>query len=78
MSEDTAQLLAKVSWVPDGQNEDHIFISPLMVCRSAAGYYVGRKCIDAEFPFEDNWSRNSGYYRASADAEAYLNLGSSE
>jgi len=41
---------------------------PLQVCHSNAGYYVGRFC-DYCGPF----SRESGYYKTSEDAEKALN-----
>lgn len=40
-----------------------------MVCKSAAGYYIGRYCNEGPY------SRESGYFRTREDAENALNTG---
>ena len=42
-------------------------ITELMVCRSNAGFYVGRYCDDGPY------SRESGYYNTRPQAEYALN-----
>ena len=45
-----------------------------MVLQSAAGYYIGRLCMDRDesdpdyFPFEEPYSRESGYFRSEEEA----------
>lgn len=46
-------------------------ISPLKVMKSRAGYYVGRS--DSSDGFEVPYSRDSGYFATSEEAEAHLN-----
>lgn len=48
-------------------------ISELKVMRSNAGYYIGRSCIEDGIPFEQPYSRESGYYPTKELAEAELN-----
>lgn len=39
-----------------------VWVSDLEVCKSAAGYYIGRMCWNEEFNgFEEPYSRESGY-----------------
>ena len=40
---------------------------PLQVCRSAAGYYIGRWCPEC-----GPYSRDSGYYRTPEEAQIAL------
>jgi hypothetical protein len=56
-----------------------LLISVLMVLRSAAGYYIGRMCMDlVEFYpnyIEEPYSRESGYYPTEEAAQAELKGG---
>ena len=46
-------------------------ISDLKVMKSAAGFYIGRSCIDEEMPgFDQPYSRESGYYGSYESAAA--------
>lgn len=45
-------------------------ISELKVMRSNAGYYIGRSCVEDGIPFEQPYSRESGYYPTKEAAEA--------
>lgn len=45
-------------------------ISELKVMRSAAGYYIGRSCVEDD---GQPYSRESGYYPTKELAEAELN-----
>lgn len=47
-------------------------VTDLQVMQSAAGYYIGRSYWDEEFGFEGPYSRESGYYATSDEAEAEL------
>lgn len=47
-------------------------ISELKVMRSAAGYYIGRSCVEAGLPFEQPYSRESCYYPSEEAAAADL------
>ena len=44
-------------------------ISELKILRSAAGYYIGRTCKEDGLPFEEPYSRESGYYPTEKAAE---------
>lgn len=53
------------------------FVSPLMVCKSAAGYYVGHMYADTDLgckpdEFALPWSRESDYFETYEDAALYL------
>lgn len=47
-------------------------ISELKVMKSAAGYYIGRSCVEDGLPFEQPYSRESGYYPTKEAAEGDL------
>lgn len=47
-------------------------VSELKVMKSAAGYYIGRSCVESGFPFEQPYSRESGYYRTHEEAAGDL------
>lgn len=49
--------------------EDCGYTLPLTVCRSAAGYYVGTQCSCGPY------SRESGYYGTSKEAQEALDSG---
>ena len=57
---------------------EECWISQLMVLRSAAGYYIGRLCMDRcesnpdYFPFSEPFSRESGYFRSEEKATKAL------
>ena len=53
-------------------------ISDLMICRSNAGYYIGRHYLEDDMEGDPNdggmpYSRDSGYFRTREDAEASFN-----
>ena len=52
-----------------------LFITDLMVCSSAAGYFIGRLCWDELDAFEDQYSCESDYYASSEAAQADLDRG---
>jgi len=52
-----------------------LFVTELMVCHSAAGYFIGRMCWDKELSFEDQFSRESGYYPTATVAQKALKEG---
>lgn len=63
----------------DGTRSGTLLISPLKVLRSAAGYYIGRLCIETDeenncfmFGHEEPYSRESDYFRTFSDAENAL------
>lgn len=45
------------------------------VMSSAAGYYVGYGYIDPDYGFEEPYSRESGYFKTSEEAQAALDKG---
>ena len=54
-----------------------LFVSPLMVCQSAAGYYVGHLYADTEMgmlpdEFALPWSRESYYFESEERAKLFL------
>lgn len=54
------------------------FVSEIQVMHSAAGYYLGRSCIakdEPDMPFEQPYSRESGYYRSEEAAKEALKEG---
>lgn len=58
--------------------DDDNFYTPLKVCPSAAGYYVGRDCEVVD-EYKGSWgtytepgSRESGYYKTEKEAEKAL------
>jgi len=51
------------------------YVSDLMVCQSAAGYYLGRMCLDKEDGFEEPYSRESDYFASKEKAAAALAAG---
>lgn len=55
-----------------GFSEEEL-LTPLMVCKSAAGYYIGRLYYDQELKAGIPWSRNSvEYYSRLVDANKAL------
>ena len=49
-----------------------LVVSALKVMQSAAGFYVGRSCVDlADGNFEQPYSRESDYFATAEDAEPY-------
>lgn len=63
----------------DRQNYPHekgdCYVSNLMVCQSAAGFYLGRMCVDKADGFEEPYSRESDYYASRKEAQAALAQG---
>ena len=52
------------------------WISELHVMQSAAGYYIGRDCIDKTDPFgPEPYSRESDYFRTEEGARAAMGSG---
>ena len=47
-----------------------LFISKMMVLKSAAGYYYGRLCIEDDCP--QPYSREGGYFRTEEAAQYWL------
>jgi len=51
------------------------YVSDLMICESAAGYYLGRMCQDKEDGFVEPYSRESDYFASKTEARAALAAG---
>lgn len=69
----------KPSWaVSEELSDESCWVSELMVMRSNAGYYIGRACLDKrddEYPFEEPYSRESGYFKSEEAAQDALAKG---
>lgn len=72
-------IVDKPSWETSARlSTEECWVSTLMVMQSAAGYYIGRTCRDREeggFPFDEPYSRESGYFRSYEEAEKALTKG---
>ncbi len=61
--------------IPWGIIHENIIISRIYVMQSAAGYYIGRCCLeemDDGFLLYQPWSRESGYFSTKEEAQKYL------
>lgn len=54
------------------RTEETCCYSDLMVMRSAAGWYIGRRAWDEEHGYAEPGSRESGYFGCKEDAEDAL------
>jgi len=74
-TEAVQQLLSSVEGTKPGYGDETLAITPVCVCKSNAGYYVGHWCV--EFVDNDTWlpqpySRDSHYFATPEEAQAYL------
>lgn len=62
--------------VPTGNPDQRMWVGPLSVQQSAAGYYIGRMCWVEEkscgLVYQDMYSRESGYYGTKEEAQEEL------
>lgn len=57
--------------VSEELSTEELWVSVLMVLRSAAGFYIGRMCLDKGedgLPFPEPYGRESGYYKTREEA----------
>lgn len=56
------------------ENNTRMWVGPLVVTKSAAGWFIGRMCwVECDgMAYEDHYSRESGYYPTEEAAQAEL------